>query len=69
MHAECPTCLQEYGPKNAKKLRGVTLSLLRHNYSGCGVDMAYCPMCGKGYKVDKVTPDPAWDVTVEVDDE
>ena len=27
------------------------LTLVEHNYSGCGVDMGVCPQCGKGWEV------------------
>lgn len=69
MNAACPACTEEYGRKSARQTRAVPLKLIEHNYSGCGVDMAYCPKCGKGYcvsyKVDKITPDPAWDVVID----
>lgn len=51
---------------------GPALTLIEDNYSGCGVDMAYCEEgCGKGfcisYKVDKVERAPDWDVDLEAE--
>lgn len=68
MEAGCPTCTEEFGRKTSRQTRAVPLELLKRNYSGCGVDMAYCPKCGKGYcvsyKVDQVIHNPAWNVDV-----
>jgi hypothetical protein len=62
---ECPAKCVTGG----KKKRPVNLKLIERNYSGCGVDTAYCPKCGKGYevsyRVDAVTPEPAWDQAPE----
>lgn len=65
--AVCPDCKHEYDRKGVRHVRRVQLKLIEANYSGCGVDMAYCPECRKGYcvsyKVDAVTPDPAWNMS------
>lgn len=50
---------------------GVQLVLDEHNYSGCGVDMAECPQCGKcfqiSYKVDEIIEAPWWDGSESTD--
>lgn len=65
MGVSCPTCIE--GPP--RRPREIRLILIEHNYSGCGVDMAYCPKCGRGYcisyKVDQVTHVPDFDYPVE----
>jgi len=64
--AVCPTC----PPVTTK--RGVfynRLDIIENNYSGLGIDMACCSLCGKAYaityKIDKVTREPRWDVEIE----
>lgn len=58
----CPVC----PPIQTKRgLRYHKLELIESNYSGCGVDMAICDKCRRGfcisYKVDKIERDRAWD--------
>src|SRR5258708_7705195 len=65
----CPNCSPQ---KNRRGLIiGVYLQCSENNYSGCGVDMANCPNCGKGfqisYKIDKITPEPSWDIDFEAE--
>ena len=64
----CPVCPEEH-VKTARweRIRAPKLVLSESNYSGCGVDIAYCPNCGHefqvSYKVDEIT-----DVTIEEPD-
>jgi len=57
----CPHCLP--GPY-VSNIMGVELELIERNYSGCGVDIAYCPRCKKGYqisyKVDEIEEVEGW---------
>jgi hypothetical protein len=59
----CPVC----PPRKNKRGEqiGIRLRCSEDNYSGCGVDMANCPECGKGFqvsfKIDEVTREPTWD--------
>ncbi len=64
----CPECpVQKLTNKRTKKTRTVrpVLDVYARNYSGCGVDLATCPECGKGfaisYGVDKITREPGSD--------
>lgn len=54
----CPHC-------KATDTCRVPLKCSERNYSGCSVDMANCPECGKGfsvsYKIDEVVPVESWD--------
>lgn len=51
---QCPHC------------RAADLMCCESDDSGCPVDRAYCPECGKGfqvsYKVVEVLPVPEWDI-------
>lgn len=65
----CPACKPErFLNKRTGKLVTVRQRLLlsEENYSGTGISMANCEKCGRGfaisYKVDKITPEPDWDV-------
>ncbi len=53
---KCPDC---------QPLAQSFLECCERNYSGCGVDMAYCPECGHGfqisYKVSEVLRTESWD--------
>jgi Pyruvate/2-oxoacid:ferredoxin oxidoreductase delta subunit len=55
--AYCPECAP-YVAKNGKQRR-IELALVDTNYSGCGVDIGECPVCGQlfqvSYKIDKIT--------------
>ena len=61
----CPVCPPVMVGKKKDRRVGETLSLRASNYSGCGVDVADCPACGRrfqiSYKVDQVleVPSPA----------
>lgn len=54
----CPNCPPQYRKRRPDERVGVHLELTVENYSGCGVDFADCPECGKrfqvSYKVDEV---------------
>lgn len=60
----CPTVVNKRGRTMNEPLR-----LLESNYSGCGVDMASCPECGKvweiSYKVDRMTRAKSWEAKTE----
>ncbi len=61
----CPVCpLVMVGKNRDRKSAATQLVLSESNYSGCGVDMANCPVCGRGfqlsYKIDEITPAPDW---------
>jgi hypothetical protein len=49
----CPTCPPTFRrPKDKPPVRvGERLELTESNYSGCGVDITYCPKCGKGFQI------------------
>jgi hypothetical protein len=57
----CPECLPCPHTSNRE---GVQLKLVERNYSGCGVDIASCPMCKKcfqvSYKVNEITEVKGW---------
>ncbi len=61
----CPHCaaLPEFQGTNLRF--APRLECCERNYSGCSVDIASCPTCGKAYqvsyKVAAVTPVPSWD--------
>ena len=63
-HSFCPSCTLSIGTK---------LELVERNYSGCGVDIAYCNVCRHHYaiyyKVDKIEPCPKWDVSIWAKDD
>lgn len=67
----CPVCPKWRSRKGSE--RGQELILGTSNYSGCGVDIANCSECGKGfqisYKVDEVTHVPDWDGGTRVERE
>jgi len=60
----CPSCPRYTKEINRSKGQketvtiGVDLDIYITNYSGCGVDIAECPRCGKrfqiSYKVDEI---------------
>lgn len=60
----CPHCkdLPEFKHSRWPPL----LECSERNYSGCSVDMAHCPECGKGYQVSysvaEVSPIGSWDM-------
>jgi hypothetical protein len=62
----CPVCPPVLIGRTLKQSAETQLSLSESDYSGCGVDMANCPKCGRGfclsYKLYKITPEPSWDV-------
>lgn len=71
----CPECPPTYRrPKDREQVReGARLQLSESNYSGCGVDMANCPECGRGYeiqydhKVRRMLRAESWDVDLEAE--
>lgn len=67
----CPKCKPVFN-KHKRRL-DPPLVCSSANYSGCGVDMANCPTCGKGYqisyKIDKVAHCKDWDVDLEAEKE
>lgn len=55
----CPSCPPEMVGKNRDRKSAATmLEVVARNYSGCSVDIAACPQCGRtfqvSYKVDEV---------------
>jgi len=59
----CPHCQET---AEFKGCRGPVLECSERNYSGCAVDMAHCPECGRGYQISysvaEVSPQPSWDM-------
>ncbi len=49
----CPECPPTYRhPKNKEPVReGARLALVVENYSGCGVDICQCEVCGKRFEI------------------
>lgn len=63
----CPVCPPVMVGRNRdRKSSETALEISESNYSGCGVDMANCPKCGRGfvvsYMVKAITHEPSWDV-------
>lgn len=62
----CPECPPIWVGKNKSRRGDPPLHLDESNYSGCGVDMATCPRCGRGfaisYQVKAIQRAPEWDV-------
>lgn len=58
----CPKCEPVLNKKGGRI--PVKLEIFEYNYSGCGVDMAECPICTRcfqiSYKVDKVEQVKGW---------
>jgi hypothetical protein len=56
----CPACPPFWIGKKNKRRGDLPLQLLERNYSGTGVDIAFCPNCNKKfavhYQVAKVEP-------------
>ncbi len=61
---DCPPTLNRKGRRIDRQL-----DLIESNYSGCGVDMASCPTCGKvwqiSYKVAKMVRVPEWEAKTQ----
>lgn len=60
MRILCPACPQETKIIRGREvLIGKDLDIIETNYSGCGVDIAFCETCQKkyqiSYKVDQIT--------------
>lgn len=62
-HPWCPECKPVFNRQNRRV--GQVLTCVESNYHGCGVDMANCEKCGKGFqisfKIDKIERAPEWD--------
>jgi len=63
----CPHCVQSDKFHLHSTFKGFVplLECVESNYSGCSVDVARCPECGKGYQVSftiqEVKHVPSWD--------
>lgn len=47
----CPNCKPVYRKSNSEQRVGVHLEYQEHNYSGCSVDIAECPVCEKTFQI------------------
>jgi len=60
---ECPFCKKQMWFLG--KMHKPQLECIERNYSGCSVDIANCPECGRGYqvsyKIDEVVRLKDWD--------